>query len=180
MSLSPDPQPGPLSELQTWARHEHHAYADGEDRPLGSYLAISSVYAAAVAAAGLVVKASGAGLPERFAARDLALLAIGTHKAARLLTKDPVTSPLRAPFTRFRGSAGESEVQEEVRGTGAHHAVGELVTCPFCVGQWLATGAVFGLVLAPRTTRFVASLLTVLSGSDFLQLAYAAAQERSD
>ena len=179
MSASPDQPSEPLRELQGWARHEHHAYADGEDRPLGSYVGISTVYAAAVAAAGLVVKASGAKLPERFAGRDLVLLAIGTHKASRLLAKDPVTSPLRAPFTRFRGSAGESEVQEEVRGTGVHHAVGELVTCPFCIGQWIATGAVFGLVLAPKTTRFVASAFTVLSGSDFLQLAYAAAQERS-
>jgi hypothetical protein len=29
--------------------------------------------------------------------------------------------------------------------------MGELLTCPFCLGQWVATGLIFGLVLAPRT-----------------------------
>lgn len=34
----------------------------------------------------------------------------------------------------------------------------------------------FGLVLAPRATRFMASTLAVVAGSDFLQFGYAAAQ----
>src|SRR6266568_6180594 len=50
----------------------------------------------------------------------------------RLITKDPVTSPLRAPFTVFEGQEGQAELKEEVRGHGARKAVGELVTCPFC------------------------------------------------
>lgn len=179
--MSSDDHPGPdlLEQPGSWARHQHHHYADGEDRPLGSYLGIDVAYVGAVLAGAAIARFTGTTLPERFQSRDLVLLAIGTHKAARLLAKDPVTSPFRAPFTRFAGRGGPSEVHEEVRGDGVGHAIGELVTCPFCMGQWVATAGTFGLLLTPRRTRFLASLFAVVAGSDFLQLAYAGAQQRS-
>lgn len=160
-------------------RDQERAYAGDEDRPLGAYLTIATTYAGGVAAAAAIVRARGHRLPRRFDPRDLLLLAIGTHKIARLLTKDPITSPMRAPVTRFTGPGGPSEVDEEVRGRGFRHGLGELITCPLCVSQWVATTGAFGLVLAPRATRFVLSVFTVVAGSDFLQLAYATAQQRS-
>jgi len=95
---------------------------------------------------------------------------------SRLLAKDSVTSPLRAPFTSFAAAQGESEIAERARGSGAAQAVGELVSCPFCLDQWVATGFVAGAVLAPRQTRPVASLFAVVAGADWLQVAYAAAR----
>lgn len=160
------------------SRHEQHRYAGDAERPLGTYLVIAVGYTAAVLAGATVVKRSDRRLPDRFDARDLALVTVATHKLARLLTKDPITSPIRAPFTTFEGTGGPSELHEEVRGRGVRHAVGELVTCPFCAEQWIATTAMFGLVLAPRTTRFIASTFAVIAGSDFLQFAYAGAQQR--
>jgi hypothetical protein len=115
-------------------------------------------------------------LPERLAWSDLGLVAVATHKLSRQLAKDPVTSPLRAAFTRYTGTSGEAEVAEEVRGRGMRKALGELVTCPFCLGQWVATVGVFGLVVAPRSTRAVASIFAVLAGADVLQFAYAKLQ----
>ncbi|MFD7922153.1 DUF1360 domain-containing protein [Streptomyces sp. NPDC059740] len=44
------------------------------------------------------------------------LLAAATHKLSRLVAKDPITSPLRAPFTRYQGTSAPSELAEEVRG----------------------------------------------------------------
>jgi len=152
------------------------AYAPpDEDKPLGGY-ALLMVAFNALCAAGLV--ASRDRLPERIETRDLTLLAVATHKLSRLIAKDKVTSPVRAPFTRFEEDAGPSEVEETSRGTGVRKATGELLACPFCVGQWVAAGALFGLIHAPRTTRFVASMFAILSGSDFLQIAYKAAQDR--
>jgi hypothetical protein len=46
-----------------------------------------------------------------------------------------------------------------------------LLVCPFCVGQWVATGFVFGLVLRPRATRLAASVFAALTAADFLQFA---------
>src|SRR5690606_8159414 len=118
-------------------------------------------YAAVVGGMGLVLR--NRRLPERIDPQDIALVALATHKLSRLVSKDPVTSPLRAPFTRFRGVSGPSELREEVRGHGSRHAVGELLTCPFCLSQWIATGFVFGLVVAPRPTRLVTSLYSALA-----------------
>ncbi|HLI25313.1 MAG TPA: DUF1360 domain-containing protein, partial [Acidimicrobiales bacterium] len=96
----------------------------------------------------------------------------------RLIAKDTVTAALRAPFTRFEGAAGEGEVNESVPGQGLSHAVGELVTCPFCLAVWVATALAFGLILAPRPTRWVAGVLAAVTGSDYLQFAYAWLRER--
>lgn len=153
-----------------------HAYAGDENRPLGSFLVLMATYGAAVTGASALVRASGRRLPERIAWPDLALVAVATHRLSRLLAKDPVTSPLRAPFTRFSGTSGPSELSEEVRGSGPRKAVGELVTCPFCMSQWIATAFAFGLVLAPRAARFATGVLAAVSGADFLQLAYARAE----
>jgi Protein of unknown function (DUF1360) len=152
-------------------------YSRGEERPLGGYLRAMGGYAGLVGVAALVGRARGSSLPERFSWSDTVLMSVAVHKASRLLTKSSVTSPLRAPFTRFAGSTGEGEVAESVPPSGDHrHAVGELLTCPFCTGVWLATAFTAGLVLAPRATRLVATTLTTIAGSDYLHLAYDAAK----
>lgn len=152
------------------------AYAQGEDRPLRSYAALVAVYGGAVA--GLMGFAGHGGrLPEHIALRDLVLAAIATHKVSRIIAKAPVTSPLRAPFTRYKGTSGPSQLDEEVRGEGARHALGEFISCPFCVSQWVATGFIFGLALSPRATRMLASIFATVAASDLLQFAYARAQQ---
>ena len=59
-----------------------------------------------------------------------------------------------------------------MHGTGPRKAIGELATCPFCLGPVGRHGAGFGLVLAPRPTRLAASVFTALTGADVLQLLY--------
>ena len=153
-------------------------YAPGEDRPLRDHAALVGVYGAAVAGLSFVVHRRGRGLPERIPPGDLALLSVATHKLSRLLTKDTVTAPFRAPFTRFLGAGAAGEVNEEPRDDPpGRHAVGELVTCPFCMAQWVGTGFLFGYVLAPRATRMAASLFTMVAASDVLQYAYTALGE---
>jgi Protein of unknown function (DUF1360) len=153
------------------------AYAPQEDRPLASFLGLMAAYGTVVVAGAGALRRRGVRLPDRIELTDVALISVATHKVARLLAKDPITSPLRAPFTRFAGTSGDAELKEEVRGTGPRKAIGELVTCPFCLGQWVATGFVFGLITQPRATRAVASVFTVLAASDFLQHAYAHVQD---
>jgi hypothetical protein len=96
---------------------EAASYAHGEDRPLGSYLVLMAIYTSVVVGVGSAARVAGKSLPARPPVRDVAMVAVATHKIARLISKDPVTSPLRAPFTRFVGTSGDSELEEEVRGT---------------------------------------------------------------
>jgi hypothetical protein len=158
-------------------REEVAAYQGDGELPVQAFAGLMGVYAAFVAAGAVAVRRRG--LPERPAWSDVALVAVATHRLSRLITKAPVTSPLRAPFTRYEGVSGSAELKEEVRGTGARKAVGELLTCPFCISQWLATGFTFGLVLAPRGTRMAAAVLTSVTAADFLQFARCAAEQRT-
>jgi hypothetical protein len=96
-----------------------------------------------------------------------------------LVAKDAVTAVIRAPFTRYEEPAGEGEVNESVRGHGLAHAVGELLGCPFCLALWIATAMAFGMLLAPRATRWCAGVLAAVAGSDYLQFAYTALKDRS-
>lgn len=104
---------------------------------------------------------------------------MATHKLSRLLARGSVTSPLRAPFTQFEGAAGLAEHHERPRGeSGVRHTVGELLTCPFCLGVWLATAYVGALAVAPRQARAVASVLGVVAVSDWLQVGYDLARSK--
>jgi len=139
-----------------------------------------AVYGAGAAALGAIVAATRRPLPDRPSTGDLALSAVATAKLARLLSRDAVTSPLRAPFTRYDSPGGPAEVNEEVRGHGAQHAMGELLTCPFCLSQWIATGFAFGFLLAPKVTRQVAATFAVLEAADFLQFGRAIAEHAAE
>jgi Protein of unknown function (DUF1360) len=153
-------------------------YRQGTERPLGGYALVMTVFAGVVGLAGLLAALTGRGLPRRIAPYDLALITVGTHKLSRTISKDAVTSPLRAPFTRYRGTGGPAEVMEEVRDESPlRHALGELVSCPFCLDMWVATGFTLGLLFVPRFTRVVAATFTALAGADFLHLFYARAQQ---
>ena len=172
-----DPVQRIAAPLRRWARTQEREYTNGEERPLAGDLGAMGVYLGVVSAAAAAVRASGRELPERIPFGDALLLTVGTFRLARRLAKDPVTSPLRAPFTRFQGASGHAEVAEEVRvHGGARHAVGELLTCPFCLAQWVGTGFVFGYITAPRATRLAALTMTMVAGSDVLQFAYDAIQ----
>ena len=157
---------------------EAREYQQDAERPLEGYVFTMTVFATVVGLAGLLVALAGRELPRRVDPYDLALITVGTHKLSRMLSKDAVTSPLRAPFTRYRGTGGPGEVMEEVRDSNwLRHAVGELLSCPFCLDMWVATGFNIGLLFAPRFTRVVAATFTALTGADFLQLIYARAQQ---
>lgn len=160
------------------AHQEADAYRGGEELPLGGFVGALGVYALVVGAGAAAVRHKG--LPDRISWSDVALVSVATHKLSRRVAKDSVTSPMRAPFARFKGTGGPAELQEEARGAGARKAIGELLTCPFCLGQWVATGFAFGLVLAPRATRLVATIFTTSAAADLLQLAYASAEKAAE
>lgn len=160
-------------QLSAKLAQEKAEYAQGEERPLGGYAVLIGVYAAAVGAVGIWVRRNRS-LPERPSAADVAMVALATQKMSRLITKDSVTSVVRAPVTRYREAGSPGEVIEDVRGRGLRHAVGELITCPFCLDVWVATALMLGLVVFPRVTRMVAAGLSAVAAGDFLQFAYTA------
>jgi hypothetical protein len=155
-------------------------HSPGQERALGGYLVLMSVYSTATAVFAAWFRRSGRKLPDRVDAADIALVAVATHKAARLVAKDRVTSVVRGPFTRFEDDAGPGEVSESARRRGLPRAIGELLICPYCLGPWIATVLTAGLLVVPRPTRVACSVLTAVFAADVLQLAYARAEKLLD
>lgn len=140
-------------------------------KPMGQYALYAALYVGAVTA-GLIVAERQRKLPERFSPEDLLLLGVATHKMTRLVAKDWVTSPFRAPFTEFEETDGAGEVSESPRGMGMRQATGALITCQWCLGPWVAGAFAFGMTIAPRATRLVGSILGLVTISDFLHHVY--------
>jgi hypothetical protein len=145
-------------------------------RPLGSYAMLMATFSSLAAGFATWFHRSGRELPDRIDPGDLALLTVASHKAARMITKDRVTSAVRAPFTRFERDAGPGEVSESARGRGLRRAIGELLVCPYCLGMWTSAALTASLLVFPRFTRWFATVLTMFFGSEMLQLAYRRAE----
>lgn len=158
-----------LSEI----RRPFDDYAPAEQAPLAGYGAAMLAYAGVLSLALSLTRRSRT----RPGWSDVALLGIGSHKLSRVITKDFVTAPLRAPFTKRKENEGAGEVHDEPRGGLVRRTVGNLLTCPYCLGFWISTGLNTLLMLRPAETRFVLRMLASNTLSDFLHLSYSRLNE---
>lgn len=166
------PEPDPIQRAVPGYAHEH--------RPLAGYSTLTAIFAVAFAGGLTAANRRRGGLPARYRVSDVVMAGIATHKLTRRITKDKVTGIFRAPFVRFVEPDGHGEVHEEPRGEGLRLAIGELLVCPYCLGQWVTAGFGIGMVGAPEATRLVSFMYTAEAISDFLQLAYRAGSDATD
>lgn len=75
-----------------------------KDLPLRDYAALVGLFNAPLAA--FLLSQRRLSMAERFEIRDLFLLGLAAQKISRVMTRDRVTQPLRAPFTKYEGSGG--------------------------------------------------------------------------
>jgi hypothetical protein len=143
------------------------AAATGAGRPLPEYATLTTVFSGALGAFLLLARNR---LPERVGFADVVRIGLASYKLGRLVAKDEVTSFVRAPVTR-------DEETTEPEPEGWRRAIGELVTCPYCVGLWIAAGFSCSLVLFPRETRFAATIFGGQTVADFLNAAFVRARE---
>jgi hypothetical protein len=166
-----------ISSLRDRVRAQAIDYGGGRDRHLGAYSGAMAAYLAGVAGVGVAAHRAGRVAPN-LGPVDIASLALATNRLTRILSRERIASPLRAPFTRFTGGTkGPGQMSEVARGDGPREVIGELVTCPFCLSQWVATGLAAGLLLAPAQSRFVVQVFAALGLADFLQFAWAKADQ---
>ncbi|MET8244374.1 DUF1360 domain-containing protein [Streptomyces sp. NPDC005202] len=131
------------------------SYTDRGEVPLGGYAALAATFTAGAALCAVAARRLGVRLPDRIPLWDVALLGGATFKASRLLSKDKVTSFLRAPFIRREAASPAGEVTDEPRGSGVRRAVGDLVSCPFCTAVGVAGALVGCCACAPRAARLL-------------------------
>jgi hypothetical protein len=160
---------GPLARIEAEEKER--------DAPLRGYAGLIVAFAVVVGGFLAFKKRS---LPDRIPLSDLVILGLATQKVSRVVTKSRVTSVVRAPFTTYEGPAGSGEVEERPRGRGLRRAIGELVSCPFCMGTWIACAGIAGFVSQPQLTRALGSIFAVGSIADFIQQAYCRVKEPND
>jgi len=99
------------------------------------------------------------------------LLALATHAISRTIAQARVTSAIRAPFVRDASTPALDTPDAE--GSEVKQAAGQLITCPHCLGPWVAATLLTGLRVAPRATRFLAALFALADVSSVIQRSYA-------
>ena len=137
------------------------------ERPYPEYAVLTGAFGAALG--GFLVLANRR-LPARVGFGDVVRIGLASYKIGRLVAKDEVTSWVRAPVTR-------DEEASEPKHEGAARALGELVTCPYCVGVWTSAGLSCALVLLPRETRLVTTIFSAQAVADFLNAAFVRLKE---
>jgi hypothetical protein len=99
---------------------------------------------------------------------DLAMLGLATYRAGRLAAYDRVTEPLRAPFTETVPDEYGADQNVVAEGSGVRKAIGALVSCPTCMGTWVAAGLVYGLRVAPVPTRLFLGFMSATGPAELI------------
>jgi hypothetical protein len=149
----------------------HHTHLDEQEQTRATKLTLISIFLGVLATfAGQVVRREQDVSLRPF---DLLLLGLSSFRMGRMIAFEGVAAPLREPFTdtQLDGSgAGQTVV---AAGAGWRRVLGELVSCPICIGTWVAAFLVYGLHLVPRPTRVV---LAIMSTTGVAQIFYSATE----
>ena len=100
---------------------------------------------------------------------DLLLLGLSSFRVGRMIAFEGVAAPLREPFTTTQPDASGAGQTVVAAGRGTRRVFGELMSCPICIGTWVAAGLVYGLHLLPRPTRV---FLTIMGTTGVAELCY--------
>jgi Protein of unknown function (DUF1360) len=134
--------------------------------PYGSYAAIAGVFLGGVTTVAALSRGAPAGR-----ALDFLALSAATFKASRTLSRERVASFVRQPFVEGEAETGEGE---QPAGEGLQRALGELVTCPRCIGAWSAAVLASSQMVSPRFGRLLTWSLGAAGVNDFLQAGFKA------
>jgi hypothetical protein len=150
--------------------------------PLKTYFSFVSFYNFMLGALLLTGKVCNCspGDEEELSIEDMILWGVASHKLSRIITKDVVTAPIRAPFTKYEELLGYGEVQEDARGKGFRLVVGDLLSCNYCADPWVALAFGYGLDKAPRQTRFLLKFFSAVALADFLHVFYETTRTRGN
>lgn len=99
---------------------------------------------------------------------DFVLLAFATIRLGRMVAYDRVMEPFRAPFTKTvpdKSGVGKTVV---ARGTGIRCAIGQLISCPICIGTWIAAILVYALYTFPGPARLFIIISAVIGLAEML------------
>jgi hypothetical protein len=131
-----------------------------------TYVALSSLFASLFTVFSLYEQRKCK--TDDFTALDLVMLGLASYRTGRMVAYDKIFETERMPFAETvpdPTGAGETVVP---KGTGVRHAIGELISCPICVGTWIAAILVFGLTVLPGPTRMFLKIMSGIGLAEFI------------
>lgn len=100
-------------------------------------------------------------------ASELPVLGLATFTLTKAVAKEKVGVWAREPLVE-----PSEDGDRHPRGRGLRYVLGELVTCPRCLGTWSSLGLVGLQVVRPREGRIVARILATAAINDVLQTSF--------
>ena len=100
---------------------------------------------------------------------EFVVFGLAVYRMANIVSNEPVTKPLRAPFVDEVPEDGK--LVEKPKRTGFRGALGLLIYCPSCTGVWFAAAIVYLYAFWP-TQVFVVALFLALSGVERIGTAF--------
>lgn len=91
----------------------------------------------------------------------LALTGLAAHRIGRMIAFERVGEPIREEFTATVPDESGADETVVARGRGVRWAIGELLSCPLCVGTWAALALSIGMMVLPGPTRFLVRVLAI-------------------
>jgi len=125
------------------------------------YAAVNVVWAGLLTA---LLRATRDGGKDGPSPSELPVLGLATFAVTKALAKEKVGVWAREPLVEDDGAE-----KRQPRGRGLRYVLGELVTCPRCLGTWGSLGLVGLRVARPREGRIVAGVLATAAINDLLQ-----------
>ena len=150
-------QPSPAQLTQQGQQHEQDVR-----KRRATYLTLMGLFGALFVAFTARERQRGLRAPSPIRPLDVVLLALATFRLARIVAFDQITEPVRAPV------AQDTEEGPEPKGRGFRRALGELVTCPMCVGVWISAALTYGLLWLPGPTRVFVTMFGAAGAAEAL------------
>ncbi|MET9958275.1 DUF1360 domain-containing protein [Streptomyces sp. NPDC006326] len=177
--LRPSPRLRRLRQAAYAGSREGRAAARGdEDEASTGRVAALAAFGAYAGCWALLVRRRGSVGAHPVSVYEVLLTGTATFRLSRLITKAKVTRPLRAPFTDVEEAGAPAELNEVPK--HSHPALGELLSCPFCLSVWVATSLTGARMLFPRATSAVVRTAAAVAVSDALQIGYSALVSRAE
>ena len=104
---------------------------------------------------------------------EFLLLCLATFRLTRLLVFDTITVFLRRPFHELieeTNTEGQVETYLHIKGDGLKFWIGELLSCYWCVGVWVAIFFVLAYTFIPVYVGPVVLILAVAGIASIIEM----------
>jgi len=110
-------------------------------------------------------------LPTNIGPFDLVLLGLAAARLTDIISTDQIMEWLRRPFVKMETTEiAEREVETRTgRGRGLKKVIGDLLSCPWCVGVWVAASLTYAYFLLPAVIWVFILIMAIAEIGSLLQ-----------